>query len=91
MDKKILIWLKELLEKEPENYYEYFYSDIGLYLGLEDENTDDDFEFDINEKKLEALAKCKSKEDVVSWLSFACSYIVKKLEIENLIEDYFRK
>lgn len=91
MDRKILVWLKELVEKEPENYYEYFYSDIGHYFGLVEENIEDDFAFNINEKKLEALNNCKTKDDVVSWLGYACSYIVKNLEVENLIEDYFRK
>jgi hypothetical protein len=85
------IWLNELINEKARSFNEYFYSDIGEYL-----NVDNEIEFNetvnkINSMLYKKIKDCNSKEEVKSWLNDVTSYIIKNLDIENIIDNYFAK
>ncbi len=86
---KQLKWLKELLTKKPNDYKEYFYSDIHRYLGLEftDEKKDMLELFRICGDYTKELIVCNKKLEVKEWLDKIARYITNNLEIDYLIEN----
>ena len=91
--KKICKWIKEIAEEKPETFAEYFIDDIYHYLQIEDVI---DAELEKNLKKIcgtkfYSLKKCNSKENVKEWLNNITSFITMKLDVENIICDYFAK
>jgi hypothetical protein len=88
MYKELYNWLNELINVEPNNFAEFFYRDIGEYLNISNES---DFHHTINkttQQKLISLRNCKSKNEVKIWLDESTSYIVKHLDVENIIDNY---
>ena len=77
---KILQWLDELADKNPDNYQEYFYDDVRNYITQIDDTSE----------KARKLFKCKNKEEVKEWLDGICGYIVMNIDIEFLIQEYFQ-
>ena len=88
MNEKIYKWLVELTNKKPKTFNEYFYYDIGEYLNLEIEH---EFYKILNIENKTIIIKlkyCRTKKDVHNWLDEIANYINKRLEIENIIDDY---
>lgn len=77
---KILKWLNELADDNPQNYQEYFYDDIRNYV-LQNEDSS---------KKMENLFESKDKKAVKEWLNDVCAYLTMKLDTESLISEYFQ-
>lgn len=77
---KILKWLNELADDNPQNYQGYFYDDIRNYV-LQNEKSS---------IKMKNLFKSKDKKSVKKWLDDVCGYITMNLDIESLIHEYFQ-
>jgi len=76
---KIINWLNELADMKPESYGEYFYDDLRNFVVDKESKS----------KKIDALFKCENKKEVKDWMDNACSFIIMKLDIDLLLEDYF--
>ena len=61
---KQMQWLKELLDKKPKEYKEFFYSDIHHYFGIEfeDEKSDVSDLFSLCGDYAKKLILCKNKK-----------------------------
>lgn len=77
---KILNWLNDLADDNPQNYGEYFYDDIRNYV-LQNEDSS---------IKMKKLFKSKDKKAVKKWLNDVCSHLIMKLDTESLIHEYFQ-
>jgi hypothetical protein len=76
---KVIEWLNELADKNPEEFGEYFYDDIrNFIINQEPKST-----------KLNTLFKCKTKKEVKQWLDDVSGYIIMQQDIDVLLEDYF--
>ena len=93
MKRQTIKWMKELIIAEPCDFHEYFYFEIGNYLGIINEKESEIKEnlMKISKEKLLKLENCKSREEVKKWLDEICFYILSKLEVENIIDDYFSR
>ncbi|HNZ52925.1 MAG TPA: hypothetical protein PKN76_02105, partial [bacterium] len=76
---KIFEWLHFYACEPPEKFSEYFYDDIFTFL----ENND------LKSKKIKELMKCKSREEVKVWLDKVTGFIIMKMDIETILENYF--
>ncbi len=83
-------WLKELLEKKPKNYEEYFYPEIQHYFGITFENEKNDIKeiFRLCGDYAKELSICKNKKEVKIWLDDLAIYIANNIETDYLIENY---
>jgi len=83
-------WLKELIEKKPELFEEYFYSEIQHYFGLSFENDTKDIKeiFRLSGDYAKELSICKNKKEVKIWLDDLAVYIANNIETDYLIENY---
>lgn len=88
MKKELYNWLNELLNIKPENFSEYFYDDIKQYLNFENELEFNEMIKQASVEKLVSLRNCKSKSEVKAWLDQSTSYIIKCLDVENILDDY---
>ena len=91
MKVKTYDWLIELLLKEPKTFNEFFYSDIAEYLEIENKER---FYEKLNNpisERLESFWNCKSKEEVKLWIDRIVAYIIKNIEVTDLIDNYFAK
>jgi len=77
---KIFEWLNFYVCEPPEKFSEYFYEDVVNFL----ENNH------IKSKKIRELMKCQSREEVKEWLDKVTGFIVMKLDVEIILEDYFQ-
>ena len=86
-----LLWLKELLNKKPTKFEEYFYFDIQNYLDLnfENENKEINKITDACGKYAEELLSCNSKKEVKLWLDYIILYITLNLDTDFLIDSCF--
>jgi len=91
MDIKIYNWLNELLLKKPEEFSEFYYSDIGVHLNIENKREFFGNLGNLNFEKIQELENCKSKSDVKIWLDKIVSYIMKNIEIDYLVDNYLAK
>ena len=62
----------------------YIHSKNFLELDETDENLKD-----FCGEKFNSLAQCQTKEEVRVWLDKVCSFIVMKIDTEEIIRDYF--
>lgn len=87
---KQIQWLKELICKKPREYEEYFYSDIQHYFGIEfeDEKSDMIILFNLCGDYAKELIICKNKREVKKWLNEIALYVINKLEVDYVIENY---
>ncbi len=76
---KIIDWLNELADKNPENFKEYFFDDVRNFV-LDQESP---------LEEMDVLSQCKSKDDVYEWLNDVTGYLIMKLDIDILLEEYF--
>lgn len=76
---EIIKLLNDLVCEPPEKFSEYFYEDVVTFL----ENNN------IKSKKIRELMKCKSREEVKEWLDKVTGFIVMKVDVEIILEDYF--
>jgi len=88
MKKELYKWVNELLNAEPKYFAEYFYDDIKEYLSLENESDFNEMISQVSVEKLVSLRNCKSKSEVKVWLDQSTSYILKCLNVENILDDY---
>ncbi len=80
MDKEqILNWLNELTDEKPLIFQEYFYDDVRNFIVEEKVDT----------KRFQKIFQCKNKDEVKKWLDNTCGYIVMKLDIDLILENYF--
>lgn len=87
---KQMQWLKELFDKKPKEYEEFYYSDIHHYLGIEFEKEKEDILqlFKICGDYAKDLIVCKNKKEVKRWLDEIALYVINNLEVDYLIENY---
>lgn len=71
-------WLNELADQKPKRFQDFFYDDIRNFI----------IDNDLSTAKMKSLYQCKSKDEVGNWLDDVCSYIIIKLDTENLISEY---
>lgn len=83
-------WLKELLEKKPKEYVDFYYSDIHHYFGIEfeDDKSDVLVLFNLCGDYAKEFIVCKNKKEVKKWLDEIAQYVINNLEIDYLIENY---
>ena len=88
-----LIWLKELLNKKPLKFEEYYYYDIHNYLGLTFENVNEELNTlnKICGIYFNELLNCRSKRKVKEWLDKIAQYIIVNIDVDTLIDNYFFK
>jgi|GEM_PF-1746889 len=91
MNIDVYIWLRELLLKEPKTFNEFFYSEIANFIAIQ--NKEQFFENFNNStaERYRDLQDCKSKNEVNEWVDKIVRYIIKNIEIDNLIDNYFAK
>ncbi len=82
--------MKELFEKRPKEFIEFFYSEIHHYLGIEFNNDTEDIKdiFRICGDYAKELILCKNKKEVKKWLDEIALYVTNNLEVDYLIENY---
>lgn len=87
---KQMKWLKELLDKKPKDYEEFFYSDIHHYLGMEfkDEKQDILDLFKTCGDYAKEFVVCQNKKEVKKWLDEIAIYVINNVEVDYLIENY---
>lgn len=90
---KQMQWLKELLDKKPREYAEFFYSDIQHYFGIdfEDENKDVLILFNLCGDYIKEFIVCKNKKEVKKWLDPIAFYIIYNVEVDYLIENFINR
>ena len=86
-----LKWLKELFEKKPKEFEEFFYSEIHHYLGIEFNDDTEDIKdiFRLCGDYAKELILCKNKKEVKKWLDNIALYVVNNIETDYLIENWF--
>lgn len=82
--------MQEIADKKPETFAEYFYSDIFDYAFPENY---DDIETLVDEDTLsgiqrEKLLSCSAEKEVKEWMDEVASYIVMKIDVEEIISEY---
>jgi len=77
---KVFEWLNFYVCEPPQKFNEYFYDDVVRF--LEERN--------LESSKIKELMNCKSREEVKEWLDKVTGHIVMKLDVENILEDYFQ-
>jgi hypothetical protein len=76
---KIINWLDELADENPNNFHEYFYDDVRNFV-IDQES---------ESEKMKILFQCKNKEEIKRWLNEVSGYIVMKLDTDLLLSNYF--
>jgi hypothetical protein len=76
---KIFEWLNFHVCEPAERFNEYFYEDVVNFL----ENND------LKSDKIKELMNCKSKEEVKVWLDKVTGFIIMKMDIDLILDDYF--
>ena len=79
-NEEIFKWLNSYACEPPERFNEFFYDDIVTFL----ENND------VRSNKIKELMNCKSREDVKAWLDKVTGFIVMKMDVESILEDYLK-
>lgn len=78
------LYLISFLEKENNDYYDFFKEDILLFL----ENRIDDEQLCDENINLTFLDLCQNYKDIENWVNLVCHYLVMKYnEEDNDIED----
>jgi len=93
MNNKRYEYMKEIAEKTPESFAEYFFSDIFNFVFPE--NYDDRKklvdESIIGGEKRKSLLMCSSKKEVKHWMNDVASIIIMRLDVNLIISDYLEK
>ncbi len=84
-----LKWLNELLNKEPKRFEEYFYFDILNSFNLDFEENEINKLYNICGSYTDELLKCKRKKDVEKWLLRISNYVISKLDVEVIVDEFF--
>lgn len=89
--KQICKWISEIVDEEPNQFSDYFIYDVFLYLQIEDieENNLEIILKDLCGPKFIGLKNCNSKDDVRKWLNNITNFIIRKIDVNIIIDDYF--
>jgi len=91
---KIHKWINELNAEKNKSFNDYFIDDIVKQLDIDELSNNTDFEKVLKEKcgsEYLQLIKCKNKSDVKKWLDKVTSYVVKYIDTDEIISNYFSK
>ncbi|HOX96800.1 MAG TPA: hypothetical protein PL066_00390 [bacterium] len=75
----IINWLNELADAPPRVFQEYFYDDIRNFIVDQGDKSE----------KIKLLFQCKNKDEVKNWLNNISGYVIMKLDIDLLLDNYF--
>jgi len=86
---QICKWINEINAKKKKSFNDFFIDDIINFLDID---SDTNLEVDLKNRlgpEYDILIKCKNKNDVNKWLNKTTSYIVKSIDTEQILLDYF--
>lgn len=81
--------INEINAKKDKSFNDFFIDDIIHFLDIDSgTNLEVDFKKRLG-PEYDILIKCKNKNDVNKWLNKITSYIVKSIDTEQILLDYF--
>ena len=92
--KTICICINEINSEEKKIFHDYFIDDIVRYLEIDKQKNNVKLEKLLKEKcgdEYLQLVKCKTKSEIKKWLNKITRYIIKYIDSEQLVYDYFSK